>query len=156
MLDSRLRGNERAGGRGTRLQRQQFGGHRPMVIDATALLAILFDEPERARMEEAIAADPLRLVSAATKLAAALALTQRHGPDAPARLDRLLSEIGASVVPFDEPQADLATAAFARYGQGRHPANLDWSACAAYALAAAEAESLLFAGGGLGQTDAEG
>ena len=127
-----------------------------MVLDASALLAILFDEPERARMETAIAADPLRLVSSVSKLSAALALTQRHGPDAPARLDRLLSEINASIVPFDEPQADIATLAFARYGRDRHPAALDWPACAAYALAVAEAESLLFAGGGLGQTDVEG
>jgi ribonuclease VapC len=127
-----------------------------MVLDASALLAILFDEPERARMEEAIAADPLRLISSVSKLAAALALTQRHGPDAPARLDRLLSEIKATIVAFDEPQADLAAIAFARYGRGRHPAALDWSACAAYALSVAEAESLLFASGGLGQTDVEG
>ena len=93
-----------------------------MVLDSSALLAILFDEPERARMEQAIAADPLRLVSSVSKLAAALALIARHGPDAPARLDRLLSEIGASVVAFDEPQAELAASAFARYGRGRHPA----------------------------------
>ncbi len=126
-----------------------------MVLDASALLAILFDEPERARMEEAIAADPLRLVSGVSKRAAALALIGRHGPDAPARLDRLLSEIGASVLAFDEPQAELAATAFARYGRGRHPASLDWAACAAYALSISEAESLLFAGGGLGETDAE-
>jgi ribonuclease VapC len=127
-----------------------------MVLDASALLAILFDEPERARMETAIAADPLRLVSSVSKFAAALALTQRHGPDAPARLDRLLSEINASIVPFDEPQADIAALAFARYGRDRHSAALDWSACAAYALAVSEVESLLFAGGGLGQTDVDG
>src|SRR5262245_57255952 len=125
-----------------------------MVLDASALLAILFDEPERARMEQAIAADPLRLVSSVSKLSAALALIARHGPDASTRLDRILSEIGATIVAFDEPQADIAAGAFARYGRGRHPASLDWSACAAYALSVAEAESLLFAGGGLAQTDA--
>lgn len=126
-----------------------------MVIDASALLAILFDEPERERMERAIAADTLRLVSGVSKLSASLSLIRRHGPDAPARLDRLLSEIGATLVAFDEPQADLARAAFARYGTGRHAAALDWSACAAYALAVSEAESLLFAGTGLAQTDVE-
>ena len=52
-------------------------------------------------------------------------------------------------------QADIATAAFARYGRGRHEAALDWSSCAAYALSISEAESLLFAGGGLGSTDVE-
>lgn len=126
-----------------------------MVLDASALLAILFDEPERARMEQAIAADPLRLISSVSKLSAALALIARHGPEAPARLDRLLSEINASVVAFDEPQAQIAASAFARYGRGRHAASLDWSSCAAYALATSEAESLLFAGEGLSQTDAE-
>jgi ribonuclease VapC len=127
-----------------------------MVIDASALLAILLDEPARARIEAAIAADTLRLVSSVSKLSAALKLTERHGPDAPARLDRLLSEINASVVPFDEPQADMAASAFARYGLGQHAAALDWSACAAYALAVSEAEPLLFAGGGLAQTNVEG
>jgi uncharacterized protein with PIN domain len=71
-----------------------------MVIDASALLAILLDEPARARIEAAIAANTLRLVSSVSKLSAALKLTGRHGPDAPARLDRLLSEINASVVPW--------------------------------------------------------
>jgi len=126
-----------------------------MVIDASALLAILFDEPERDRMERVIAADTLRLVSSVSKFSASIALTKRHGPDACARLDRLLSEISATVVTFDAPQADIARAAFARYGAGRDVAALDWSACAAYALAMSEAESLLFAGGGLGQTDVE-
>jgi ribonuclease VapC len=126
-----------------------------MVIDASALLAILADRPERRALEAAIAADPVRLVSAVTRLAAQIAMTGRHGPDGALRLDQLLTEIGAVIAPFDESQGTLARDAFARFGEGRHPAALDLAACAAYALSVSEAEPLLHAGGGWGMTDVE-
>lgn len=127
-----------------------------MVIDASALLAILADRPERRALEAAIAADPVRLVSAVTRLAAQTAMIARHGPDGALRLDQLLTEIGATVAAFDEPQGALAREAFVRFGEGRHPAALDLAACAAYALSVSEAEPLLFSGGGWRMTDVEG
>ena len=126
-----------------------------MVIDGTALLAILTDRPERRALEAAIAADPVRLVSAVTRLAAQTAMIARHGPDGALRLDQLLTEIGATVAPFDEAQGALARDAFVRFGDGRHPAALDLAGCAAYALALSEAEPVLHAGGGWRWTDVE-
>lgn len=127
-----------------------------MVIDGSALLAILADRPERRALEGAIAADPVRLVSAVTRLAAQTTMIARHGPDGALRLDQLLTEIGAVIAPFDDAQGALASDAFIRFGEGRHPAALDLAACAAYALSASEAEPLLFAGGGWRMTDVEG
>jgi ribonuclease VapC len=127
-----------------------------MVIDGSALLAILTDRPERSALEAAIAADPVRLVSAVTRLAASIAMIARHGPDGALRLDQLLTEIGATIAPFDEPQSALARDAYVRFGEGRHVAALDLAACAAYALSVSEAEPLLYTGAGWRMTDVEG
>jgi ribonuclease VapC len=126
-----------------------------MVIDASALLAILGDGPERRALEVAIAADPVRLVSAVTRLAAQIAMTARYGPDGALRLDQLLTEIGVVIAPFDEAQGTLARDAYVRFGEGRHPAALDLSACASYALSVSEAEPMLFVGDGWKMSDVE-
>lgn len=126
-----------------------------MVIDGSALLAILADRPERRMLESAIAADPVRVVSAVTRLAAQTVMVARHGPDGALRLDQLLTEIGATVAPFDEAQGTLARDAFVRFGEGRHPAALDLASCAAYALSVSEAEPLLHAGEGWLLTDVD-
>lgn len=124
-----------------------------MVIDSSALIAILFDEADRRFLEDAIEADPVRLISAVTKLESAMVMIGRHGSDAP--LVRLIGDISAEIVPFDEPQADVARAAFMRFGKGRHPAALNFGDCAAYALAMTEAEPLLFKGTDFSATDVE-
>jgi ribonuclease VapC len=126
-----------------------------MVIDSSALIAILFDEPDRRSLENAIEVDSVRLVSAMTKLEAGIVMVGRHGIDGGMRLDELIARIAATIVPFDEHQADIAREAFARYGKGRHPAGLNFGDCAAYALAVAEAEPLLFKGTDFGATDVE-
>jgi ribonuclease VapC len=83
-------------------------------------------------------------------------VTVGQGDVAAARdLDDLLAELGIIVIPFDSHQADIARDAFARYGKGRHPAALNFGDCAAYALAIAEAEPLLFKGTDFGATDVE-
>jgi ribonuclease VapC len=124
-----------------------------MVIDTSALIAILLDEPERNSLQDSIKSDSLRLVSAMSKLETGMVMVGRHGIEGAARLDRLLREIAASIVPFDEHQADIARDAFARYGKSRHRAGLNFGDCAAYALAMAEAEPLLFKGTDFGATD---
>ena len=75
-----------------------------MVIDSSVLLAILFDEPDRRSFQDAIAADPVRLVSAVTKLEAGMVTVGRYGPDAGLRLDRLLERLTATIARFDECQ----------------------------------------------------
>jgi ribonuclease VapC len=90
-----------------------------------------------------------------TKLEAGLVMVHRFGPAGGAELDALLSRIAASIVPFDDHHATIARDAFVRYGKGRHRAGLNFGDCAAYALAIAEAEPLLFKGTDFGATDVE-
>jgi ribonuclease VapC len=126
-----------------------------MVIDSSALIAILFDESDRLRIEQAIETDPVRLVSAMTKLETSIVLLGRRGEALLSRFDRLLHRMAATIIPFDDHQADIARDAFARYGKGRHRAGLNFGDCAAYALSRAEAEPLLFKGTDFGATDVE-
>jgi ribonuclease VapC len=126
-----------------------------MVIDSSALLAILLGEPDREGFQRAIEAADLRLVSAMTKLEAGLVMIGRYGPAGGEELDALLRDIAVSIVPFDDRQATIAREAFVRYGKGRHRAGLNFGDCAAYALAIAEAEPLLFKGTDFGATDVE-
>ncbi|HEY1364148.1 MAG TPA: type II toxin-antitoxin system VapC family toxin [Xanthobacteraceae bacterium] len=126
-----------------------------MVIDASVLVAILLDEPEREAFQRVIDASAARLVSAVTKLEASVVMMARRGSAAADELDRLLAAIAAIVVPFDNHQADVARRAFERYGKGRHRAALNLGDCAAYALAIAEAEPLLFKGTDFSATDVE-
>ena len=107
-------------------------------------------------MQAAIAAAPRRLLSAVSKLEAGLVMAGRHDEAGALRLDRLLSDIAVTIVPFDEHQADIARDAFVRYGKGRHRAGLNFGDCAAYALAISEAEPLLFKGDDFAQTDIKG
>ena len=126
-----------------------------MVIDSSALIAILLDEPERRRFDLAIEADPLRLVSAVTKHESGIVMVGRFGPPGGQRLDRLLDTLAVVIVPFDDHHCMIARDAFVRYGKGRHRAGLNFGDCAAYALAIAEAEPLLFKGTDFGATDVE-
>ena len=126
-----------------------------MVIDSSALVAIILDEPERQRFEDAIQSDTSRLVSVMTKLESSIVLFGRSGKPLLDELDRLLARIAATIVPFDDHQADIARDAFARFGKGRHRAGLNFGDCAAYALSVAEAEPLLFKGTDFGATDVE-
>jgi ribonuclease VapC len=126
-----------------------------MVIDSSALIAILFGEPERERFKRAIDAASVRLVSAMTKLEAGLVMIGRFGLAGGDELDALLINLAVTIVPFDDHHATIARDAFARYGKGRHPAGLNFGDCAAYALAIAEAEPLLFKGTYFAATDVE-
>jgi ribonuclease VapC len=126
-----------------------------MVIDSSALVAILLGEPDRDRLQSAIDTDDVRFVSAVAKLEAGMVMVGRLGPQGGIELQNLLTWIGATIVPFDERQADIARDAFLRYGKGRHKAGLNFGDCAAYALAIAEAEPLLFKGTDFAATDVE-
>lgn len=126
-----------------------------MVIDSSALIAILLGEPDREFFKRAISAADIRLVSAVTKLEASLVAIGRLGREGPAELDAVLRDIAATIAPFDDHQAEIARDAFMRYGKGRHRAGLNFGDCAAYALAIAEAEPLLFKGTDFGATDVE-
>ena len=124
-----------------------------MVIDTSALAAILFDEPERRSFNEKIEADPVRLLSAASFVEAALVIEARLGETGGRELDLFLHRAGIEVVAVDADQAESARRAFRRYGKGRHPAGLNFGDCFAYALAMARGEQLLFKGSDFTLTD---
>ncbi len=125
-----------------------------MVIDTSAILAWLKNEPERERITAALESHPACFVSAVSLLEAHIVIQAREHPAMLAKLQRFLDEIGAIVVPFDESQAKLASEAFQRYGKGRgHPAQLNMGDCAVYALATLLAEQLLFVGNDFAKTD---
>lgn len=126
-----------------------------MVIDSSALIAILRKEPERAAFEDAIRLADVRLLSAVTKLEAAMVAIGLRDVAGGVEVDRLLARLAVTIVPFDDHQSDIARDAFARYGKGRHRAGLNFGDCAAYALSIAEAEPLLFKGTDFGATDVE-
>jgi ribonuclease VapC len=124
-----------------------------MVIDTSALVAVLFDEPERADYVARIAADGRRLISAATLVEAGILVEARRGESAGRELDLLLHRASVNCVAVDEQQASVARAAWRRFGKGRHPAGLNYGDCFSYALARVAGERLLFKGDDFSRTD---
>jgi ribonuclease VapC len=124
-----------------------------MVLDSSAVLAILFDESERPAFTNAIESDPRRLMSAANLLEAALVVEARRGEPAGRELDLLLHRAEVKIVSVDADQVEVARSAWRRYGKGHHPAGLNFGDCFAYALATTTGEPLLFKGEDFGQTD---
>jgi len=124
-----------------------------MVIDTSAIVAIALNEPDAADLEERIADDPVRLISAATVLEATIVLETRLGDAGGREFDLWLLKVGAEVVPFDAEQTDAARRVWRRYGKGRHAAALNYGDCFSYALALARGETLLFKGDDFAKTD---
>ena len=124
-----------------------------MVIDTSAVVAILRMEREAARLAEAIEADQNRLMSAATLVETGLVIESRYGAAGGRELDVLIAKAGLSIEPVTAEQADVAREAWRRYGKGRHAAALNFGDCFSYALARTTGEPLLFKGDDFTQTD---
>jgi ribonuclease VapC len=124
-----------------------------VVLDTSAIIAVLADEPPAARLVAAIQADPNRRISAATVVESSFVLLARYGEAAEPQLDLFLREIGTEVVPVGEEHVHLARDAAVRFGRGRHPAGLNFGDCFSYALAVAAGEPLLFVGDDFARTD---
>ena len=124
-----------------------------MVIDTSAVVAILRMEREAARLAEAIEADANRLISAATLVETGLVIESRYGAAGGRELDVLVAKAGLSIEPVTAEQADVAREAWRRYGKGRHSAALNFGDCFSYALARTTGEPLLFKGDDFTQTD---
>jgi len=124
-----------------------------MVIDTSAVIACLFDEPERQTFNEAIDADPVRLISVVGVVESSMVLLGRKRSEGLSDLHAFLDDGEIQRVPVDVRQAEIAVDAFRRFGRGRHPAALNIGDCFAYALAKATGERLLFKGGDFGRTD---
>ena len=124
-----------------------------MVIDTSALTAILFGEPEASAFASVLATGSPRLVSAVSALEAAIVVEARKGPAGSRELDLLIHAAQLEVVALTPEQVDVAREAWRRFGKGRHPAGLNLGDCCAYALARTSAEPLLFKGDDFARTD---
>jgi ribonuclease VapC len=124
-----------------------------MVIDTSALMAVLLGEPERDEFILAIANHPDPIISAATLVESSMVAEARLGHRGKTRLVDLLEAGGVRTVAFDEAQADLAHEAWKSYGRGDSPAGLNFGDCLGYALAKQADRPLLFKGNDFAQTD---
>jgi len=126
-----------------------------MVLDTSAIIAVLLSEATSERLVAAVEADRVRLVSAGTVIETSLVILGRFGDAGEPQVDRFLRSIGAEVVSVDEEQVAIARDAALRFGRGRHQAALNFGDCFSYALAAARAEPLLCVGDDFSKTDIE-
>jgi ribonuclease VapC len=125
-----------------------------MVIDTSALIAILLMEPSGGALLDAIDSTAKRVISSVSLLEAGMVLRARSGEAALAALYEFVEELDAEVTAFDEAQAKLAVAAFTRFGKGMgHRARLNFGDCAVYALAALRGDAILAIGGDFAATD---
>jgi ribonuclease VapC len=124
-----------------------------MVIDASAILAILFDQPDQRRYGEAIEAATVRLVSAVTRVELAFVIEGRKRQAGRERLERFFQLSGAEIIAVTPQQAEIAVGAYRRFGRGRHRASLNIGDCFSYALAVATGHPLLFKGDDFTHTD---
>ncbi len=124
-----------------------------MVIDTSAIIAVLFGEGGAERYSTAIDIDPTRLMSAASVLEACLVVEREIGEQGIRELDLLLLKVGIEIIAFNEEQLKVARHAFREYGKGRHPAGLNFGDCFSYALSRTSGEPLLFKGDDFTKTD---
>ena len=124
-----------------------------MVIDTSAIAAILFNEPDAAALEGKIADDPARVMSAATFLEATIVIEARLGDPGGREFDLWRHRAEIEIIPVDAEQADMARRASRSFGRDRHPAGLNYGDYFSYALAATHDEPLLFKDDDFTKTD---
>lgn len=124
-----------------------------MVIDTSAIVAILGNELKAETLRRTIVDDTVRLVPATCVFEARIVLVSRRGEHALAEIDLWLTKIAADVIAVDADLVDVATQAWLTYGKGRHPAGLNFADCFSYALAKRSDEPLLFIGDDFSKTD---
>lgn len=125
-----------------------------MVIDTSALIAILLDEPEADRLVEAIAAAATRAVGGPTLVEASAVMLANRGPEGVVALDALLHALDIDIVAMSREASRLARDAYARYGKGvGSPAVLNYGDCLSYGVAVEAGERLLFKGDDFARTD---
>lgn len=124
-----------------------------MVIDTSAILAILLGEDEALRFVDAIHHDNTRLISSSSELEASIVISSRLGGDGARELELLLYKLNCEIIPFTHDQSVLAFEGWRRYGKGRHPVGLNFGDCCTYGLCLSSGEPLLFKGNDFSQTD---
>ena len=124
-----------------------------MVVDSSALVAILREEPGHGQLlQKALSADRT-VVGATVAFETAMVLSGRWHRDARSTLHGLLRTVGAEIVPLTEDHYEVAVDAFLRYGKGRHPAGLNFGDCMSYATARLSGLPLLYTGSDFSKTD---
>ncbi len=126
-----------------------------MIIDTSAVVAILLDESDAARYERAISVAWPRRMSMVALLETTMVVEGRSGPAAGDDLDLFLQEAEIELMPVTLEHVEAARRAWRRFGKGNHPAALNFGDCFAYALARATGEPLLFKGDDFSRTDVE-
>lgn len=124
-----------------------------MVIDSSALVALIYGEPQAEALLRAIEDDPIRLLGGPTRGEASIVVGRRIGPGGVAELRELIAVVGATDVPFDRTLADLASDAYSRWGKGNHRARLNMGDCFTYAVAKRTGEPVLCVGDDFAHTD---
>jgi ribonuclease VapC len=124
-----------------------------MIVDSSAVLAVIGKEPGFERIVHALAASPETRIGAPTKLEAGIVLAARFGPRGKTMLARFLQQNTIMTVAFDDEHAAIALDAYSRFGKGRHPAALNFGDCCTYSTASIAGEPLLCAGNDFAQTD---
>ncbi len=131
-------------------------GPSHVIVDASALLAILFEEPDARKMENILGETPDDLVmSPVNYLEAAVRVDQFKSEEKALKFDALIQAAKIEIVPVTAEQAYLAREAYKRFGKGNHAAKLNLGDCFAYALSKTRGEPLLFKGDDFRQTDVE-
>jgi ribonuclease VapC len=124
-----------------------------MIVDTSAVLAVIFGEPGFETFARAISSASPRRISAASFLETSIVLETRWGAQGIRQCDVFFHEAALVIEPVTHEQALLARQGFSDYGKGRHPAGLNFGDCFAYALAKSTGEPLLFKGEDFRQTD---
>jgi ribonuclease VapC len=124
-----------------------------MVLDTSALIALLQNEPEAEDFRLALEEDETRLISAASVVEASIVIEGRFGEGATRELDLFLKQAGIEVIAVDLDHVAEARRAWRRFGRGRHAAGLNYGDLFAYALARTSGQALLFKGEDFARTD---
>jgi ribonuclease VapC len=124
-----------------------------MVVDTSALVAILLREIDAVHFDRTLADAPMRLMSAVTRAELSFVIEGRYGEPGRADLEQLLNDVRIEIAAVTPQQAEIAIGAFRQFGKGRHRAALNIGDCFSYALAKATDQPLLFKGNDFAQTD---
>jgi ribonuclease VapC len=124
-----------------------------VILDSSAVVAILLREPEADELEAKVAAASPLGVGAPTYVEVLMVLSSRFARDASRNLEGFLARAEAVIVPFSEEHARVAVEAFLRYGKGRHRAALNFGDCMSYAVAKLAGQPLLCTGADFARTD---
>jgi ribonuclease VapC len=124
-----------------------------MVVDTSAVIAILLGEPGKEFFVRVLVDDPKKMISAFNALESAIVIEAKKGEAGGRELDLLIHRARIEIIPLNGDQVELALTAWRKYGKGNHPAGLNIGDCCAYALAKYSGEPLLFKGKDFSQTD---